>query len=412
MGKNDGMPMTKHRVFYAWQSDHPNSICRSVIRRALEKTASKLAQAAAIQDAPREDFVTVDADTQGIPGSPPIAETILEKIAESDAFVADLTMMPTSEGHRASPNPNVLIEYGYALATLGDRKIIAVMNEAMGSPQNLPFDIQHKRWPIRYELAPDASDVNRENAQAGLVRDLCGALKQVLEALPSAGISKPSPSEKIESRNIWAMPTNVQLEDGNRVEIIHGPSVTIEIAPTSATPPQLSYAAMNAAATSFVPPGAYEGEGRTGRIPHCVFNLTTRGQSTTVRSASAVTDDSRLHSIDFALLDGEIAGEGIVPVVATERLLSGSFRNLLEVANRHLKLTPPLQAWVHLTGIADFKLAFDPIKFDNTLGSVLSNQIAHELLIESFDEEPDTLLGPLFEKLFDEAGVYERPVGG
>ena len=406
----DAIPMKKHNVFYAWQSDHPNGICRSFIRRALEKAARQLARDTTVQDAPRDVQIAVDTDTQGVPGSPPVAETILAKIADCDAFVADLTSMPTATGLRASPNPNVLLEYGYALATLGDRRVIAVMNNAFGSPEILPFDIRHRRWPIRYTLAPDAIDADRARALADLVRELRGALTQILQTPPSAPHAPSPSSDKIQARNLWAMPSYVQREDGDRVEITYGPSATLEIAPAGVAPPRLSYAVMNAAAAGFVPPAANRGEGSTGRIHRGVVSFTLQADGTTVRAASAVTDDSRLHSIDFALLGEEIGGKRIVPVAAIEGLLFGTFRNLIDVADRHLKLTPPLHAWVRLTGISDFKLAVDPSLFDrDTLGLILSGQVAREFRIASFHEDPDTLLGPLFDDLYDEAGGYARP---
>ena len=405
--------MKKHNVFYAWQSDHPSGICRSFIRRALDKVARQLAQDATVQDAPRDVLVAVDTDTRGIPGSPPVAETILAKIADCDSFVADLTSMPTATGLRASPNPNVLLEYGYALATLGDRRVVAVMNDAFGSPEKLPFDIRHRRWPIRYTLAPDATDVDRERARATMVRELRGALTQILQTPPSVPDAPSPASDKIQARNLWAMSSYVQPEDGDRVGITYGPSATIEIAPADLAPPRLSYAAMNVAAAGFIPPAANEGEGSTGRIHRGVVRFTLQADGTTVRAASAVTDDSRLHSIDFALLGEEIGGKRVVPVAAIEDLLFGAFSNLIDVADRHLKLTPPLHAWVRLTGISDFMLAVDPSMYDrDTLGPILSGRVAREFRIASFDEDPDTLLGPLFDDLYDEAGGYARPAKG
>ena len=88
-----------------------------------------------IQDASRDEVV-VDSDTQGIPGSPPLAETIFQKIKESDAFVADLTPTHTGPCNKVAPNPNVLIEYGYAHHALGVCKIVGVFNEAFGKPDD------------------------------------------------------------------------------------------------------------------------------------------------------------------------------------------------------------------------------------------------------------------------------------
>jgi hypothetical protein len=50
----------------------------------------------------------------------------------------------TDEGKRA-PNPNVLVEYGYALARHGVQRLLLVMNTAFGSPSELPFDLRHLR---------------------------------------------------------------------------------------------------------------------------------------------------------------------------------------------------------------------------------------------------------------------------
>ena len=78
---------------------------------------------ATLENALRDATVELDKDTQGIAGSPPIAETILQKVEDCAVFVADLSFVGesksgfsnTSGKPRQFPNPNVLIEYGYAL---------------------------------------------------------------------------------------------------------------------------------------------------------------------------------------------------------------------------------------------------------------------------------------------------------
>ena len=61
------------------------------------------------------------------------------------------------EGRRQPPpNPNVMLEYGYALDALGNQRLIGVFNKAFGKPDDLPFDLRHRRWPIQYRA--DASD--------------------------------------------------------------------------------------------------------------------------------------------------------------------------------------------------------------------------------------------------------------
>ena len=130
------------KIFCAWQSDRPNHLCRGMIRKALEEAARLLGADPHIQEAMR-DGIVIDQDTQGVSGSPSIADTIVRKIESSDAFIADLTLThvlpadePGEEPRKRAPNPNVMLEYGCALVALGDEKIIGVMSKSFGKPRS------------------------------------------------------------------------------------------------------------------------------------------------------------------------------------------------------------------------------------------------------------------------------------
>ena len=99
-----------------------------------------------------DEAVRLDHDTAGIPGTPDIASTIFNKIRETGIFVADLTLSFQAATGKKSPNPNVLIELGYAFSAINDSRVISVTNTAFGGPNDLPFDLSHKRWPIQYCL--------------------------------------------------------------------------------------------------------------------------------------------------------------------------------------------------------------------------------------------------------------------
>ncbi len=127
-------------IFYSWQSDLPNSTNRGFIQTALEKAAKAIAN-----DSSNDDVPIIDRDTKDVPGAPHIAKTILAKVAAADAFVADVSIIQGKGGPRPIPNPNVLIELGYALCSLGDARIVLLMNDVYGGPENLPFDLSHHR---------------------------------------------------------------------------------------------------------------------------------------------------------------------------------------------------------------------------------------------------------------------------
>jgi hypothetical protein len=141
-------------IFYSWQSDLPGSICRNFIEDALERAARNVGKAPDVLIEP-----VVDRDTAGVSGSPSIPDTILAKIAAADMFVADVSII-TKDGARRAPNPNVLLELGFAVATLGWDRILLVQNIAFGGPEDLPFDLKGRRVAT-YNL-PDATTQRSE----------------------------------------------------------------------------------------------------------------------------------------------------------------------------------------------------------------------------------------------------------
>ena len=141
-------------IFYAWQSDRPQTTNRYLIRDAAKDAVKRIGSDADVEDSPR-----LDHDTKDVPGTPEIAGTIFRKIQESGAFIADLTFIGASDQRdgdkKLLPNPNVLLELGYAARSIGWDRIIFVMNTAYGPVEEQIFDIKQRRWPICYQLEGD-----------------------------------------------------------------------------------------------------------------------------------------------------------------------------------------------------------------------------------------------------------------
>lgn len=140
----------KRTVFYSWQSDLPNSTNRGFIERVLENVAKSLGADGALGIEP-----VIDRDTAGVPGAPDIAGTILAKIDKADIFVCDVSIINSGDQGRLTPNPNVLIELGYAMRAMGPNRIVMVMNEAYGGLKELPFDLRSRRV-LTFRLVKDA----------------------------------------------------------------------------------------------------------------------------------------------------------------------------------------------------------------------------------------------------------------
>jgi hypothetical protein len=182
-------------IFLSWQADTSKTVGRNFIERTLERVVDRIGDDITLEEAMRN--VEVDRDTKNVPGSPPIAETIFGKIDKAAVFVPDLTFVGVRADRRPTPNPNVLIEYGWALKSLGHGRIVPVMNTAFGMPnaENLPFNLRHLRHPITYDCPPDADEQKRKHVREQLAKDLERAVRDVLnsEGLRASRPSPPSP---------------------------------------------------------------------------------------------------------------------------------------------------------------------------------------------------------------------------
>lgn len=161
-------------IFYSWQSDLPNRCNRGLIETALESAVKQLRQDPAIVSALRDELA-VDKDTKGVAGSPDIVSVILNKIEAGDACVFDVSIA-TRGDRRVAPNPNVLIELGYAMKTHSSERVILIFNTAFGAREELPFDLRHKRV-LSYHA--EDKDESLATVRSDLARELRGALELV-----------------------------------------------------------------------------------------------------------------------------------------------------------------------------------------------------------------------------------------
>jgi hypothetical protein len=191
------------KIFWSWQSDTPAAAGRNFVKTSLVAALAQLADELEWSEAERAEL---DHDTKDVPGLAPIADTIFEKINNAAVFVADITPTgATPDGKKKTPNPNVLIELGYALKALGPQRIILVANGAGGfRPEDLPFDLRHRRGPITYEVALDADKATKDKAMRALVNSLASALRMNLESIGPQGGEEPVRHPSLpEDRALW-----------------------------------------------------------------------------------------------------------------------------------------------------------------------------------------------------------------
>lgn len=123
----------KVSIFYSWQSDLSGKTNRYFIEDAIKMSIKEI-------NKDNKIIACIDRDTKDKLGSPDIRNSIFEKINHSKLFICDVSL-----NDNGVPNPNVLIELGYAIKTLGWEKIICLFNAKTGRIEELPFDINHNR---------------------------------------------------------------------------------------------------------------------------------------------------------------------------------------------------------------------------------------------------------------------------
>lgn len=130
-----------HNIFYSWQSDIDVSDNKNYIEKCLRRAISRLSN-----DIDFSIYLDIDKATNKRVGTIDISDSIFKKINTSKIFVADVSIINfRAKKYKKTPNPNVLIELGYAARTLGWENIICVFNTKYGTPEMLPFDLRNRR---------------------------------------------------------------------------------------------------------------------------------------------------------------------------------------------------------------------------------------------------------------------------
>lgn len=130
--------MSVFKIFYSWQSDLDTNSTRSFIKECIDEAIDLASEAEAIE-------AVRDEATLNVTGSPNIVTTLFSKIDECNLFIADVSSCYSASNNegKSSPNPNVMLELGYAVKTIGWDRIICICNSGYGD--NLPFDIAQNR---------------------------------------------------------------------------------------------------------------------------------------------------------------------------------------------------------------------------------------------------------------------------
>jgi hypothetical protein len=414
-------------VFYSWQSDTPPKLNRNFIEKALLEALARLHSDAKLENALRDTKVELDKDTKGVAGSPPIAETILRKVEECAVFVADLTFVGQSKEKltnspgkpRQFPNPNVLIEYGYALRCHTHARLVGIMNTAYGEPdaESLPFDLRHLRWPITYHLT-ESSSADKDDQFEELVAVLVRAVGLILtkhSPLPT-DVEKFVPRRAAKNAAVFYDEAKDLVPEGSSGQKIpftvpEGGKAYLRLYPTVAIPQiETELEAKNLAATGSLRP--------LGRVHGWSVNRNIYGSI-----VYETPQDKNLYNFTQLFLTREIWGVdarflnadyqrglcGLVGVPVTRNHIAGNYleqylvralQNYLTFAKAHLQISQPIRIETGLVGIKGYAIA------DNSWvrGNALHDTV-HWQGEASYEEPPWEILEPFFTKVWANCDV-------
>ena len=411
-------------IFYSWQSDKPNAMNRGFIEDALNKAIKKIGTDITIQEALRDGNVILDKDTQGVSGSPPSADVILEKISNCGIFVPDVTFVSTSEGGRKIPNPNVLIEYGWALKEVTLTRIIMVMNTAFGGPEYLPFDMKHLRHPITYYLEENTPQKSRVDTKNRLVKSLVDAIKTVIESEEfnktqsvtdsfTATQSTINPSTFLKSGEFFSRIIHFGREE-QQICLPEVERLFLRIIPAK----QINRIRIAKEALKLIRDGGLEPMGED-----------VAGRSTDRNKYGAYAyhqEDGQILNMSQLFLSGELWGIdafsidkqdqierrgvkwGFFPSLALENIYVRTFTNYLKFAQETLNLPVPLKMIAGATDVQGYRMAAKFAGYEPFGGSVVNEHIVYETKIIDYEQEPVHILRPFFDYIWEECGL-ERP---
>lgn len=411
-----------HTVFFSWQSDRSPNEGRNLIESAIKIALERLGENVEIVEAVRQGL-ELDKDTKGVPGNPPLVETILKKIDRSAIFVPDVTAVAARSNGELIPNPNVLIEYGWALRSRGHHQIVPVMNTAHGDPRKfpLPFDLAHLRFPILYSLPDGSRAADRRAVRDELARDFEVAFRTILESdlfqsqLPKPPI--PPPFREKEPLNGRARfraagkPLGIASEGlierienraARTIKLADGPAYWLRVIPTAELKQKLSTQTVKEKALQL------------GIVP-----LVRPAQSQSIGFARGedgggffpVQGTDTVNSVAYVFGTGEVwvidAWLSMIPqyLELDERIFSATLQQCAEVLGR-IGIGGPYKWIAGMEGIEHRRLVLAD-RPSARLGTCIVDRIEKDGRYD-VSQDPGVALQPFFEEIFDACGAV-RP---
>lgn len=402
-------------VFYAWQSDRLERLNRHLIRFALNLAAKNISDDRGI-----DVHVRIDADTEGVLGHVPVTETILKKIDACDAFVPDLTFVAETETGKLIPNPNVMLEYGYALRAKSHSVMIPVMNVAYGPAEKLPFDMGHLRHPLKYELPTTAGNEERRAVRKALTAEL----ERIIRGMIAEGVSTtncaPFPEAKSTTSPAFFFPRGATIASFGKpgeqeFKFEHDKAIYVRLFPkTSEGQPKIGRSAIKDLVnhTRSLGPMSNALQGIASSNDFGWACIDPSGSTTTKNICQAFPSGELwgISSKVFVRIDETTTGFG---VILAEKLCTRTLENFVKVASTVMRLRPPFVVELGIVGTKGAYMGAPHPDFlnGNYYGPIRDNSLVRRYDLVRIDRAAQhDVLRQFFDDLYDCAEVSRSEI--
>lgn len=166
------------KIFYSWQSDTNPSFNRYFLEKCIKEALKRISN----NHQYKLEF-ELDRDTQGNLGTVEITDTIFDKIRDAHIFICDITIInghlkDKDENLKLTPNPNVLLELGFAVSHVNWENTICFFNSFYSNVESLPFDLRNRR-PYIYKLDEQSTKEKGKSIAKKITEDLVTILTQM-----------------------------------------------------------------------------------------------------------------------------------------------------------------------------------------------------------------------------------------
>jgi len=410
-------------VFYAWQSDLPNNTNRSFLESCLERAIEH-----ANNSLPRAERLVLDKDTQGVAGMPIISDVVFEKIASCAVFVPDLSIVTPTDAPRAIPNPNVLVELGYALRAIGDRRIAGLLNTAFGAAELLPFDLRSRRHPLTYCLPKGAPPDERTTVRDKLVAQLASALAiaasqapteadPIIDPLPAHAIAPIEECSFIPNGAGQIARTNAHDKEGRPSEYVfwhHGPSAWLRVVPVKRKNYSRAELAkvVDEARVNIKPFGDSASKCRvTNTHGEVIIGFDAMEPDAVATRVTQIFRNGEIWGLNKAIAEHQSAEPtrtSQIPWPALAQASEATLQNFLQFANDVLRIEAPVIVVAGLAVLRDAVLVREKTKWyvdPPKQARFLEDTVRRHWIVQDFGADPGKLLAPWYSAIWDACGL-------